>query len=289
MFFSANELYDYFKHDCHMRDGQEWDWFEVKFNKTNVRKLLAAVRKGIVDRHSAIDFGNECVDLYKWLRPWDVVPKLRNFTPPEGDYGIGVEVEMGFNSEDDASFIANKIKNWKYVAIDVEGGSWPIEATFAPVLYSKLSSKTQVFRYLKLLTQHSDKVHKHDEAHMVGTHINVSKGGAGYAAESRRRRMYFALLSQMISVPTYERDCQDLGNNPLTRDECYKYFNRIPYGGCYSRSTHIEYKLFNSTTDVKALRRYINIAVSLTDLLYSTDPINHDSVRAALEAGYNKR
>ena len=289
MFFSANELYDYFKHDCRMRDGQEWDWFEVKFNKTNVRKLLAAVRKGIVARRSAIYFGNDCVDLYKWRRPWDVVPKLRNFTPPEGDYGIGVEVEMGFNSVDDASFIANKIKNWKYVAIDVEGGNWPIEATFAPVLYSKLSSKTQVFRYLKLLTQHSDKVHKHDEGSMVGTHINVSKGGARYTDETRLRRMYFALLSQRVSVPTYERDCQDLGNNPLTRDECYKYFNRVPYGGCYSQSTYIEYKLFNSTTDVKALRRYINIAVSLTDLLYSTNLINYDSVRAALEAGYNKR
>ena len=52
---------------------------------------------------------------------------------------------------------------------------------------------------------------------------------------------------------------------------------------------YIEYKLFNSVTDWKVLRRYIDIAVSLTALLASDELIDRTTVLAALEAGYNNK
>lgn len=292
MFFSAKELYAYFT-ETPNRIPHWWeDEYGFKFNKTNCAKYLAAVKRGIVERQGDVTIGDGYEDLYKWIRPWDVVPKLRDFAPPVGDYGIGVEVEYGFNSLEDAQFIANKVKNWRYIALDIEGGDDPIEATFPPVLYSKLNSKSQVFRYTKLLRENQERVHEHDPEHFVGTHINVSKGGVVSFHPERREQMYYVLLAARGITPVQEYmtwNVNGFGDNPLTQEECEKYFNRIPYGGVYTQQKYLEFKMFNSTTDSKAIRRYVNIAVSLTDLLTSDTPITHQSVREACELGYNKR
>lgn len=270
MFFSAKELYDYL-HQPHLSYLKRN--FEASFGTAslaNIRAYTKVIKQGIVDRSSTTTFrGRTDWSLSKWHRPWHVVPKLRDFSPPEGDYGIGVEVEMGFRDLRAASFIANKIKNWKYVALDIEGGTSPIEATFPPVLYSKMSSKSQVFRYLKVLRDNSALVFNHADTACVGTHINVSKGGAPRISASRCESVY-----------------NEIDNLP--RALMLKYFGRSPYGGCYPRGKYIEYKLFNSTTNGKALRKYINIAVALTDLICSTSQIDEDSVLAAIETGYYK-
>ena len=281
MFFSVKELHAH----IHEERWRATD-FKSEFGGNGLKKVAAYVRAckhGIVDRADAIEFesGKENdgygwyprivdVDLWKWYRPWDVVPKLRAFQAPEGDYGIGVEVEMGFRSRQSAQTIANKIKNWKYIAVDIEGGENPIEATFPPVLYSKLSSKSQVFRYLKLLRENVRLVRNHDHDAAVGIHINVSKGG----------------------VTTYNiLRGDDLCNvvSTLSYSEKMKYFGRQPYGvvNC-NTGKYLEFKLFNSTTDGKALKRYINIAVALTDLVTSDAPIDREVVITALELGYNK-
>ena len=272
MFFSAKALYTHLKNDYYAV-GEFVDDTGVPPTFKNVRGYVKACKAAIVERDYYADFGDR-PHVGKWWRPWDVVPKLRNFQAPEGDYGIGVEVEMGFRNVAGSRHIANLIKNWRYIAVDIEGGDYPIEATFPPVLYSKLSSKTQVFRYLKLLRDNIDCVHPHRQDDFVGTHINVSKGGVSRYDRGRVDTMYYLLVG--------------LRGSDARREDCYKYFGRFPYGGVYDRGGYLEFKLFNSTTDSKALKRYINVAVALTDLIDSDTTIDEDSVFAACEAGYNK-
>lgn len=285
MFFSAKELH------AHLNDSANWDgrYFAEEYGSTSlykIRKYVAAAKRGIIARESEVeitigpperdywDGKLRCptadIELYKWYRPWEVVPALKNFTPPVGDHGIGVEVEFGFNSLQGSQKIAKAVSKWKYIALDIEGGDYPIEATFPPVLLSKLNSKSQVFRYLKLLRDNIEDVQKHHPSHMVGTHVNVSKGGVLQMDQLR---------ADLVG---------DVLHAELSEDEQYKYFGRRPYGGCNSMGKYIEYKLFNSTTDSKAVRKYINVAVALTDLICSSTEITEHSVRAALESGYTK-
>lgn len=276
MFFSAKDFYNF----IHDEDGPSWRkrYFEGEHGAATlsaVRKYVAAAKAGIVERrgntsmtHNGVD---STIELYKWYRPWDVVPKLRDFIPPEGDYGVGIEVEMGFVSRQAAQTIAKAVSKWKYVALDIEGGEHPIEATFPPVLYSKLSSKSQVFRYLKLLRDNINLVHPHGPNNFVGTHVNVSKGGVpnvyifSYRADD--------VSSIIFSLPTELK---------------HKYFGRNPYGGANAMGTYFEFKLFDSTVDSKVLRRNINVAVALTDLICADTPISVETVVDALETGYNK-
>ena len=266
MFFSAKDLY------LHLQDNAGDYEYETgqTLSFSSVRRYVKTAKEAIVrrDGYLGTEYRGECI--YKWYRPWEVVPKLKEFSPPVGDYGIGVEVEMGFISTAAASTIANLIKNWRWIAIDIEGGSHPIEATFPPVLYSKLSNKSQVFRYLKLLRDNQSLVEKHNDSSCVGTHINVSKGGV-----TNYNTIRLTQLREQVYALSYE--------------DQKRYFGRRPYAvaNCGS-GKYLEFKLFNSTTDGKALKRYINIAVALTDLITSRDTINQENVIAALELGYNK-
>lgn len=288
MFFSAKQLY---------AAAEQVSWIHANIvdctgknlSMRSVRDYVRKCKEAIVNRRCDVrisEFGYE--DLYKWYRPWDIVPELKNFQAPAGDYGIGVEVEYGFRSQAAATTIANKVKNWRNIALDVEGGTFPIEATFPPFLYSKMNSKRQVFRYLKLLRNNASLLSEHAAGAMVGTHVNVSVG---------QRRIDSDRIDSMREVMStlWFRNTRTRANELAN-----KYFGRVPYGrvngvgswqgpghGSYS---YVEYKLFNSTTDSKALRRYINIAVALTDLLVDeTRNITEQTLLDACEAGYNKR
>ncbi|UFK09566.1 hypothetical protein [Xanthomonas phage DES1] len=242
------------------------------------KAFLAKAKRTIINReylnHNDVGIGN----VYKWLRPWNVVPKLKNFAPSDGDFGVGVEVEMGFVSTGAAVEICNDCKNWKYVTADHEGGAYPIEMTFPPMLYSKISNKSQVMRYMDLLTQKRHLVMEHHENQMVGTHVNVS-----VSAE---------LASRTSRATTGQRNRRliDILMNHLSAAQHNKYFGRHPYGYVYNQGTFWECKLFNSTTDKAAVKRYINIAVGLVKLMYDTEiEITLDNVVARLEKGYNKK
>lgn len=282
MFFSAPEFMRFVNSD----EGRytRLTYFETyrPITLKQARSFMRLVRDSIVERNMEpyVEGYNYYLSLYKWLRPWAVVPKLREFAPPPGEYGVGVEVECGFTDDAAASFIADKIKNWKYVAIDYEGGDHPLEATFPPFIYSKMrNDRTQALRYIKLLSDNSNLVVPKDRyvGEYVGFHVNVSKGDADGKcmdfSQARLDRINFAL-------------------DELSDRENFKYFNRNPYGKLYSRGGRgnrwVEMKLFDSTTDVATARRYIHTAVALADLLYSGRAITAASVRAALEAGYNK-
>ena len=240
--------------------------------------MLAEIKKGVLDRTEHLELGRggdgyfQYVHLGKIYRPWSIIPALRDFSPPEGDFGVGVEIEYGFTSNETAKTAMYHVRNWKHVALDREGGTHGVEATFPPILYSKLSKRDKPFRYLDYLAANPNMLSQHYGA--VGTHINVS---ASCRIGGNRRES----VNQVLAY--------------LSEARKLKYFNRMPYGYINSRSEnadgngYVEMKLFNSTTCSITLRRYINIAVSLVQLITSETPITETSVIEALEAGYNKR
>lgn len=284
MFFTAKQFMTYTNSEAIRRRASMGDYrflnsirggFQLGATNTpltlkEARNIMRQVKRRMVARD--VGYFDGRAGLTKWFRPWDVVPELKEFTPPEGDYGIGIEVELGFTSRANVQHIANIIKDWKYIALDEEGGSFPLEVTFPPLLYSKLSSKSQPMRYLKLLKENEARIYRHSPGNLVGTHVNVSKGGVSFARNSRVGAMHSALsdLSTALEV---------------------KYFGRRPYGYIYVQGggKHLEFKLFDSTIDTAVLRRYIDISVALTDLIAGTEEITHTSLVAALERGYNKR
>lgn len=214
------------------------------------------------------------VGLSKWTRPWDVVPELRQFSVPEGDFGVGIEVEMGFKSTEDAAYFCNWMKDWKYVTFDYEGGDYPIEATFPPMLYSEMNNRSLPFRYLRKLTKEKDRVFEHRENDCVGTHINVSKGGiTNYNPDGR--------------LGDLNRALKELTGN---KDLSTKYFGRRPYGLAFNQGRYIEFKLFNSQLSDKRLRQYIDMAVSLVELVVGKldTTIDAKAVHIALEEGFCK-
>ena len=132
-------------------------------------------------------------------------------------------------------------------------------------------------RYCKLLTQESHRTETHDPTDHVGTHVNVSKGSS---------------VMSLRNLSIRQSDMNACLYNIDFTAAC-KYFGRSPYGYGYLREasngrSFIEWKLFNSTSDAATLKRYINIAVALTDLMYSSQSITSESVMIALEYGYNK-
>lgn len=290
MFFSAKELCDYANRPDNTR-GTRNEIIRIVYNNgrlrrarigapitlNEARRAMKKFRKKVVSR--VLD-SSDGIYIAKWLRPWDVVPKLREYQAPVGDFGVGVEIEMGFQSRQDASFFADKIKNWKYIAIDYEGGTYPIEATFAPLQYSKLSKNSQPCRYLQLLEAERGRVFNHVAAQSVGTHINVSLGGQGNMTGYTNEAVNFNTRLREINVAL----------NSLTASQKHKYFNRLPYGYGYNHGRWIEWKLFNSQVDYKVLMRYIDITVELTRLVHSNNiAITSRTVQTALETGYNKR
>ena len=279
MFFSVNEFHDAIHSD--ERHTQHL-WRFRTYSKRELAELLRRVKQGIVRRDgdcsAAVGSKPAIFDyslyLHKWERPWNIVPKLRNFVPPAGDFGVGVEVEMGFNSRTAASDVVSAIRHWKHIAIDHEGGTHGVEATFPPVLYSKFGKRSQVSRYLQLLNERFEErcVH-HMQNHYVGTHVNVS---------------YYSTTTNNSQVNGSRLNLVNNYLSRLDRSQNVRYFGRDPYRLGMDQSRWIEWKLFNSVTNWKVLRRYVDIAVSLTALVAADTEITQEAVMAALDAGYNK-
>lgn len=271
MFFSARQLYD--SSIVNQWELTDFDGKDLPVSLNRIKAYVRACKKAIVNREqyaSANDY-SDGVDVFKWLRPWHVVPSLAEFKAPDGEYAVGVEVEACFSDRGKA--VANKVQHWKNIAIDFEGNAEMMEVTFPPTLYNKMSSKQQHFRYLKLLSKDSTWLDHNDEdcdAGFVGIHVNVSKGGCD------------------VNYDRVGRVTDEL--RELSEEENLKYFGREPYSYANSYGgNYVEFKLFNSTTDSKVLRRYIHIAVALADIIYGEQEITIDLVRSALSTAYNKR
>lgn len=278
MYFSANEFYNYLaSKSAWTREEAIFDAGEEAFTKRAVARIHKRAIEAVMARESdgyCEENGREYYSsVWKWYRPWEVVPSLKNWQAPAGDFGVGIEIELGFDSWSHVNGIMKAVRHWKYITMDFEGcGNYPIEATFPPVCYSKFGPKSQACRYLKLV---DGKAVEHDEEEMVGTHINVSVGGRAHR-DNRVRR------DAVNSIIEYYND--DFGTE---RQE--KYFGRRPYGGIRSANTHYECKMFNSVTDWKVLRRYVDISIELVKLIESEEVINASSVIAACERGYSLR
>lgn len=255
MYVSFNELEEYRK------TNPRTCYFTSMTASCTKKERYAAYKQAIANIISRNPTG-----VWKWYRPWEVVPHLRNFKAPDGDYGIGIELELGFPSREVASSIARAVQHWKYITLDFEGGNNPIEATFPPVLLSKLNN-AQIWRYLMLINSAVVPRDIQNNTYNAGCHINISKGG---------------------TIPSRISDRCATMSRCLYKLHTNKYFNRAPYGYLYWHGKFVEMKMFKATTDKKEIKKYINIAVALADLLYSSERITGKSVAAALELGYNK-
>lgn len=241
------------------------NWVIVKaatpVNIKTVREAMKEIRRLILTRPVGVPHP------VKFLRPWTVVPHLANFEVPDGDFGVGIEVEYGFRTEEDFRFIADKIKDWKYITLDKEGGRIPLEVTFPPTLYSKWGHNSQAMRYLYLLKK--EEARTEHRGHNVGTHVNISAGGHPISSYSGRCGYMSAELQRMGS------------------ELHQRYFNRTPYGYLFPQVHGVEYKLFNSEPDPKQLIKYVEVAIAIHRLLIARDvPITQTSVRLACETGY---
>ena len=237
----------------------------ASLTKQQVDSINKEAHKRIVTRN--------VVGVGKWLRPWKVVPRLANFNVPEGDFGVGIEIELGFRNITKAQEVAKYLIKQRNTTLDFEGGANGIEATFPPELFSKFGDKSPPLKYLRKLNKLKNHVTKHSPGSHVGTHVNVTKGGVSghynHAVEARR-----------LTVNRFLRD--------LSFEKKAKYFGRPqPYGYMYLRDKLVECKMFNSVTDPTALKRYVNTAVKLVDLLHNDTPITEGIVEEALETGYN--
>lgn len=305
MFFSAKQYMDYVNDDnlydplwnrsarsmrqegrCLLSKDEypdRYDQSSEPITLNEARKIVRRAKSLIVEANEEnLDKYSEA-GVYKWLRPWQVVPELRNFKAPRGEYAVGVEVEFGFKSYPALKNVIEKIRNWKYITLDREGPSGcddVLEVTFPPVLYGKFGYNSQAMRYLRILDSLKDTLYAHGEDEEVGTHINVSLGGHSFKGGNNWDE--FLSNSRQSSVSRLLRD--------MDTDDKYRYFGRDPYGYIFTQADgkYLEFKLFNSTTDHSQLRRYVNIAVSLAQLIAGKEPITTGTVYVALERGYNK-
>lgn len=265
MYYSAEAFYSYLKSkgpdSFYVRDFLE-EVNEDKFTKRAVFRAHKKAMEAVKAREEEGEFS-----VWKWYRPWDVVPALANWRAPAGDFGVGIEIELGFDDFMEVHKLMDAVSKWRHITLDFEGGgAYPIEATFPPVRYSKFGSKSQACRYLKLVDGIANE-HDHDDS--VGTHINVSVGGRAFSDRPNRR-----------TEVNYYLDY-------LSIEQQNKYFGRRPYGTIRTARTHYECKMFNSVTDWKVLRRYVDISIELVKLIESTRSITMASVVAACERGYN--
>lgn len=280
MYYSAKAFADYVL-ERRRQNSYNFDYFhdleERPFTRRALARIHARAMQAVLERQS--DGLPNGPSVWKWHRPWHIVPALRDWCAPEGDFGIGIEIELGFASGRAAQDIAEKVQHMRHITLDFEGGSYPIEATFPPTKYSTFGSRSQACRYLKIVEEAGTVVRHHPDHH-VGTHINVSKGG-------RPEPVAVARIQMLNSVLANNRYGPYAYLEGLSTTEQRRYFGRIPYGYVYNMSRYFEFKLFNSVTDWKVLRRYVDISVELVKLLYSSEDISRDTVLAALERGYN--
>lgn len=281
MFLTVKQAHAYGNTD----DGRYFRGFDEaghrkpSFSMKEARDLMRRVRKATVSRNLEISSQRTGgAGLFKWYRPWEVVPEIRDWAPPAGDFGVGVEVEYGFRELEDAQYIAGKVEYWKNVCVDDEGqagraGVYGLEVTFPPMVYSKISSRSPVFRYTKMLSENLQRIAPHTEGWFVGTHVNVS------SSTPHNNTLYNQVREHIAIRTTPAQNLKYFGRAQLYQNTAMNY------------TKFIEWKMFNSTTDVKQLKRYINVAVELTKLCVGdgTETITLAQVLEACEAGYNKR
>lgn len=218
------------------------------------RHQLAQYHRAAIDRRPDVVVGSRHV--YKWFRPWDInrgcVP-----TPGPGDFTIGLEMERRFNDVWGAGRAAAWAARLRRVALDTEGQPRQLELTFPPILYSsylKNPGRSQWERYAAYLAEHPS---EHRDAQFMGTHINVGMGSRPNSAEVGR-----------LDIVLYRTAGGHAGAESWSNEDRVTLFGRAqPYGFIYNQGTFLEYKMFQTVADPKALRKYIKVAVELTRII----------------------
>lgn len=201
----------------------------------------------------------------KDMRPHDIVPSLRDFKVPAGDFSVGLEIEHRMTS-DARHKAVDWLRNEPRACMDADGGSL-FEATFPPILFSEITDDWGPYRYSRFL--HAEKLTAASYALGIGIHVNV--GSDPETMKKANANIYYG----WDGFPNREKN--------------QKYFNRQPYGGIYQQAggKFWEMKMFACTTDVDKIGWYATAGVAILKT-FAAGKSTADSIYAALEVAYNE-
>lgn len=204
----------------------------------------------------------------KSLRPWNIIPT--NTVLPEDEVWVGFEVETGYPTLTGfKSAIKWVDKNTDRSCYDREGsGRFPVEFTFYPTTLDKMewdSGPASLIRYGK-----KNPPSGHSPLRMIGTHANIST--PKYRSSANSSIAYDSLSSKMSRAM--------IGIN---RKERGILFGREGQYRCepVCFDTHMEYKWFNTTYDIRVWQGYCLVIKSVIKMMeeYEADATSVTSLR----------
>jgi hypothetical protein len=246
---------------------------------------LGSISPAIINKSVAKTILKECLDAAlerrqgnKANRPWFLVDVTKNLDPTQAWYGW--EFEGGYATEEDYKRVIKYFwSRFPYSAIDIEGhGHYSAELTFSPCNEADLDDESfGLMKLTKFINRNKIGTTQWGIGSMVGTHVNIST--PAYRALSQEQA--YIVASRL----------GDMLNSGLTYDEKIEFFGRQPYGYAFPQRTSdgkqwIEFKVFNSTTDLDELRKYARTAKRIAfimDQLAQTS-ISDDAQEAGLAA-----
>lgn len=227
-------------------NGWLYSHIEGPLNLTTAQELLDNVRAATLASHQR-----------KVNRPWELVDVTSGLDPQQA--WVGIEFETGWGTQDAYHRACNYVfDNFNHTVIDLEGyGGYAAEITFAPENLSTFDEGTsKMQQFLSWLNTDGPATLQNGPGYMIGTHANISTPAyramwdeeAGPLNRILRRSLFLMRAAQLV--------------------EC---FGRSPYGANNmmgsGTSKWIEFKLFDSTSNVEQFNRYVRSIKGLTKVI----------------------
>lgn len=274
----------------------------LSLNRSLVGKGEYVISDADIDEYLALELDQLLAHrLGKGVRPWEIVNVTQKLDKKQA--WIGVEYETGFDTGEEYRKIVNFVwNNFANSAIDAEGAnSYPCELTFSPMNYDDFMDQTKnpMDRLYEFMKENKIVVNDkwgtepvgggcdcgdpdcdenyeyYDEDLQVGTHCNISTPAYRELKDYDGRENVTIVLNASL--------------NSLSEENLNKFFNRIPYGGFYSRGgkhgNWIEGKLFNSTGDMKRWEKYKATIGRIAEVIEAVSAVMADPAKETYKDG----
>lgn len=224
-------------------------------------------------------YRQQIIDGYhgKPARPWEIIDITRGLD--KDAVWVGIEIEMGFKDTYTMKRTREYIlDNFDYVTCDIEGGEFPVEATFPPVEVGKLfTSDSYLTQYYNDVLSKRGAATKHSPQDWVGTHVNISTPKYRNNPDSAWSNAMSCVDEALEHIGVGENAYNFRSVSTYSGDAkvCQQLFGRVPYSGINPNSGRsgkwIELKLFNSTTDFEVLQWYVKVSELIAKLIDDDD------------------
>ncbi len=234
----------------------EYGYSVVDWSKVKASTIVKSIRENI----------DLCSFMGKQLRPWDIVPPSTQLDADK--VWVGFEMETGYtNREDFVATVGWFDRNIHRGCYDNEGsGSHPVEFTFYPTHLEDID-KAPITKLIKRAKKITPATHR-PNSHVCGSHANVStphsrQYGASVSTASTLRAAIFCL-----SGPQRAR-----------------FFgrSRIYSGGVHRQPGYYEFKMFNTTYDLKTWAVYCESVRRLTACILLAETAPHLATAAKMK------